>query len=96
MSIHLRSPFDAQANPVIAGHAAFFSLAAELKNAADYPKALMLLQSVDITLYLVAAIVIYCYGGSTVTSPALGSASTVVSKVAYGIALPTVRFSSLH
>ncbi|GCB24888.1 N amino acid transport system protein [Aspergillus awamori] len=84
--------FTAVANIVFAfsGHAAFFSLAAELKNPADYPKALMLLQSVDITLYLVAAIVIYCYGGSTVTSPALGSASTVVSKVAYGIALPTI------
>ncbi|GLA86735.1 hypothetical protein AtubIFM56815_011005 [Aspergillus tubingensis] len=75
---------------LISGHAAFFSLAAELKNPADYPKALMLLQSVDMTLYLVAAVVIYCYGGSTVTSPALGSASTVVSKVAYGIALPTI------
>ncbi|PWY89299.1 hypothetical protein BO70DRAFT_165101 [Aspergillus heteromorphus CBS 117.55] len=84
--------FTAVSNIVFAfsGHAAFFGLAAELKNPADFPKALVLLQSVDITLYVVAAVVIYCYGGSTVSSPALGSAGPVVSKVAYGIALPTI------
>jgi hypothetical protein len=63
----------------------------ELKDPRDFPKALMLLQSVDICLYILAAIVIYIYGGATVSSPALGSASPMVSKVAYGIALPTVR-----
>jgi hypothetical protein len=64
---------------------------AELKDPRDFPKALMLLQSVDVCLYILAAIVIYIYGGATVSSPALGSASPLVSKVAYGIALPTVR-----
>jgi hypothetical protein len=62
----------------------------ELKDPRDFPKALMLLQSVDICLYILAAIVIYIYGGATVSSPALGSASPMVSKVAYGIALPTI------
>ncbi|PYI03903.1 hypothetical protein BO78DRAFT_471677 [Aspergillus sclerotiicarbonarius CBS 121057] len=92
VNTNLYHGFTAVANIVFAfsGHAAFFGLAAELKNPADFPKALVLLQSIDITLYIVAAIVIYCYGGSTVTSPALGSASPVVSKVAYGIALPTI------
>ncbi|KAE8145747.1 transmembrane amino acid transporter protein-domain-containing protein [Aspergillus avenaceus] len=84
--------FTAVTNIVFAfsGHAAFFGLAAELKNPRDFPKALVLLQSIDISLYIVAAVVIYRYGGADVASPALGSASPVVSKVAYGIALPTI------
>jgi hypothetical protein len=41
-------------------------------------------------MYLVVTIVVYRYAGVEVASPALGSASRVVVKVAYGIALPTV------
>ncbi|KAL4802964.1 transmembrane amino acid transporter protein-domain-containing protein [Aspergillus unguis] len=84
--------FTAVTNIVFAfcGHAAFFGLAAELKDPRDFPKGLCLLQGIDICLYLVAAVVIYRFGGADVTSPALGSASPVVSKVAYGIALPTI------
>ncbi|KAE8386783.1 transmembrane amino acid transporter protein-domain-containing protein [Aspergillus alliaceus] len=84
--------FTAVTNIVFAfsGHAAFFGLAAELKDPRDFPKALCLLQSIDICLYIIAAVVIYRYGGAEVASPALGSASPIVSKVAYGIALPTI------
>lgn len=64
----------------------------ELKDPRDYPKALFLLQGTDICLYIVTAVVIYCYAGDDVASPALGSATPIVRKVAYGIALPTVRF----
>lgn len=78
-----------------AGHVAFFSFMAELKDPKDYPKSLCLLQGIDLTLYIVSAVVIYCYAGQDVTSPALGSASPVVRKVAYGIALPTVRSNHL-
>ena len=73
------------------GHGAFFGLMAELRNPRDFTKSLCLLQGVDISLYLIASVVIYRYAGDGVTSPALGSASPVVAKVAYGIALPTVR-----
>jgi hypothetical protein len=38
---------------------------------------------------LISAI-IYYYAGPLVTSPALGSASPLVSKIAFGIALPTI------
>ena len=41
-------------------------------------------------MYLIAAIVIYRYGGADVASPALGSTSPMVEKVAYGIAIPTI------
>lgn len=73
-----------------AGHVAFFSFISELKNPADFPKALWALQITATTLYLVVAIVIYRYAGPNVASPALGSAAPTVSKVAYGIAIPTV------
>ncbi|KAH1990499.1 hypothetical protein KXV33_007732 [Aspergillus fumigatus] len=72
------------------GHVAFFGFMAELRNPRDYPKSLFLLQGIDTCLYIIAAVVIYCYAGDDVTSPALGSASTIVKKVAYGIALPTI------
>lgn len=68
---------------------------AELKDAREYPKSLALLQVIDISLYTVTGVVIYCYAGAGVKSPALSSASPVVSMVAYGIALPTVGFSHL-
>ncbi|KAL4888866.1 amino acid transporter [Aspergillus ambiguus] len=72
------------------GHVAFFGFIAELKDPREYPKSLLLLQGTDICLYVVTAVVIYCYAGEDVTSPALGSASPVVGKVSYGIALPTI------
>jgi hypothetical protein len=63
---------------------------AELKEPRDFPKALTLLQTIDISLYLVTGVVIYYYAGADVKSPALGSISPLVSKIAYGVALPTV------
>lgn len=73
-----------------AGHVAFFSFISELEDPNQYMKALFTLQGADISLYLLAAIVIYRYGGPDVASPSLGSTSPTVQKVAYGIALPTV------
>ncbi|THC99783.1 hypothetical protein EYZ11_000713 [Aspergillus tanneri] len=73
-----------------AAHAAFFGFMSEMKDPKEFPKSLLLLQAVEISLYVITAIVIYRYAGSDVTSPALGSASPVVRKVAYGIALPTI------
>ncbi|PPJ57757.1 hypothetical protein CBER1_00215 [Cercospora berteroae] len=73
-----------------AGHVAFFTFISELKDPKDFPKALIFLQVWDISLYVVAAVVIYHYAGPEVASPALGSTTAVVKKVAYGIALPTI------
>ncbi|KAF7592374.1 hypothetical protein BBP40_000358 [Aspergillus hancockii] len=72
------------------GHVAFFGFMSELKDPKEYPKSLFLLQGIDVCLYIVTSVVIYIYAGQDVTSPALGSASPVVRKVAYGIALPTI------
>lgn len=73
-----------------AGHVAFFSFISELKDPRDFPRALYVLQVCDTTLYIIVAIVVYRYAGTDVASPALGSTGTIVKKVAYGMALPTV------
>lgn len=73
-----------------AGHVNFFSFISEMRRPEEYYKSLYLLQAADITMYTVAAVVIYRYGGPNVASPALGSTSSVVSKTAYGIAIPTI------
>ncbi|KAL4865084.1 hypothetical protein BDV12DRAFT_175146 [Aspergillus spectabilis] len=72
------------------GHVAFFGFISELKDPKEYPKSLFLLQGIDTVLYIVSAVVIYCYAGPDVTSPALGSSSPIIGKIAYGIALPTI------
>ena len=62
----------------------------EFRDLRDWPKALYVLQGTDTLLYLIVAVVIYRYTGSDVSSPALGSATPTVKKVAYGIAIPTI------
>lgn len=85
--------FSAVTNIVFAycAHVAFFGLIAEMEEPKDFPKALIMLQTFEIIFYTVAAVVIYYYVGQEVTSPALGSAGPILKKVAYGIAIPTVR-----
>ena len=61
-----------------------------MKVPTDYPKALFLLQTTDTAMYIVTAVVIYYFGGKEVQSPALGSAGPLISKIAYGVAIPTV------
>lgn len=87
--------FSAVTNIVFAycAHVAFFGLLAEMEEPRDFPKALIMLQTFEIIFYTVAAVVIYYYVGQSVTSPALGSAGPILKKVAYGIAIPTVRDS---
>ncbi|KAK0650126.1 N amino acid transport system protein [Lasiodiplodia hormozganensis] len=73
-----------------AGHVAFFTFISELKDPREFPKALFTLQAADTSMYIIVAIVVYRYAGPDVKSPALGSTGSVVKKVAYGIALPTI------
>lgn len=74
----------------IGAHVAFFGLLAEMEKPEDFPKAVVMLQSFEVALYVSAAVVIYWYVGNGVASPALGSAGPLLKKVAYGIAIPTV------
>jgi uncharacterized membrane protein len=73
-------------------HVSFFGIMSEMQDPKEFPKSLAMLQIVDTTMYVVTAMVIYCYAGPDVASPALSSAGPVMKKVAYGLAIPTVRF----
>ncbi|ESZ95062.1 putative N amino acid transport system protein [Sclerotinia borealis F-4128] len=86
------SAFNSVSNVVFAygGHVAWVSFIAELRDPKEFPKSLILLQAVDITLYFVAALVIYRYAGVDVASPALNSNTPLIRKIAWGIALPTI------
>ncbi|KAH7138207.1 transmembrane amino acid transporter protein-domain-containing protein [Dendryphion nanum] len=78
-----------------AGHIAFFTFISELRDPKEFPKALYLLQITDISMYIIVAVVIYRFTGGSVTSPALGSASNTVMRIAYGIALPTILLAGV-
>ncbi|RDW84781.1 putative N amino acid transport system protein-3 [Coleophoma cylindrospora] len=84
--------FNSVSNAVFAygGHVAWVSFISELRDPKEFPKALILQQSLDIILYVTASVVIYRYGGVGISSPALSSNSPMVKKVAWGIALPTI------
>ncbi|KAL3462647.1 transmembrane amino acid transporter protein-domain-containing protein [Aspergillus heterothallicus] len=88
---NLVSGFTAAANIVFSfsSHNTFFTIISELRDPRDFPKSLALLQSLDMTIYVIAAVVSYCYTGKDVPSPALGAAEPLISRIAYGIALPT-------
>lgn len=63
----------------------------EFKKPEDWPKAIALLQTVTISLYLITAIVIYVCVGNSITGPALSAASTIrMRKVIWAIAIPTI------
>lgn len=76
-------------------HVSFFGIMSEMQDPAEFPKSLAMLQVVDTVMYIVTAMVIYCYAGPDVSSPALSSAGPLMKKVAYGLAIPTVRLPSL-
>jgi hypothetical protein len=90
MTVFLMSISCSKLTFITAGHVAFFGFMSEMKEPASFPKSLYMLQIVDTALYVVAAVVIYYYGGEHVTSPALGSTGPTLRKIGYGIAAPTV------
>lgn len=77
--------------PSPASHSCFFGVIGEFKNPEDWPKALALLQIIDTSLYLIAAIVIYVYVGKDVPAPALLAATDFKWHIAiWAIAIPTI------
>ena len=85
------------ANIVISfsGHTAYFSFLSEMRQPREFKKSLALLNSLCISAYVVTAVVIYSFAGSNVASPALSSASDIVRKVAYGVAMPTIIIAGI-
>ncbi|KAF4220674.1 hypothetical protein CNMCM8980_001629 [Aspergillus fumigatiaffinis] len=73
-----------------AAHPAFFGYISEMKTPTDWPKTLCFVEVINTTLYTVTGMVIYRFAGQHVASPALGSSSPLMAKIAYGIAIPTI------
>ena len=78
-----------------AGTPGFFPIAAEMRDPAYYTKSVLACQSFQTATYIAIGCVIYYYCGSYVASPALGSATVLIKKVAYGIALPGLAVSTV-
>ncbi|GAA6034593.1 hypothetical protein JCM8097_005413 [Rhodosporidiobolus ruineniae] len=78
-----------------AGTAAFLPIASEMRNPRDFPKAVALCQTFVTVFYIVVGVVVYLYAGQYVASPALGTAGTLIKRVAYGLALPGLLAAAL-
>ncbi|KAJ4854162.1 transmembrane amino acid transporter protein domain-containing protein [Trichoderma breve] len=65
----------------------------EMHTPKDYIKSIWWLGIIEVVIYTVTGAVIYAFVGQDVQSPALLSAGSVVSRVAFGVALPVIFIS---
>ncbi|KAI1340085.1 transmembrane amino acid transporter protein-domain-containing protein [Xylariaceae sp. FL0016] len=70
-----------------------FSFMDEMHTPKDFVKSIWALGIIEIIIYTLTGALIYVFVGSEVQSPALLSAGTLVSKIAFGIALPVIFIS---
>ncbi|KAK4952985.1 hypothetical protein LTR10_008690 [Elasticomyces elasticus] len=70
-----------------------YSFMAEMHTPKDYVKSIWALGLIEIFIYTVTGGVVYAFVGSEVKSPALLSAGPLVSRIAFGIALPVIFIS---
>ncbi|EPQ30851.1 uncharacterized protein PFL1_01748 [Pseudozyma flocculosa PF-1] len=68
----------------------YLPIISEMRNPLDFKKSLTVLVAVQLVLYTIVGGVIYSNLGQYTTSPSLNSLSPTMSKVAYGIGLPTI------
>ncbi|KAH8734088.1 transmembrane amino acid transporter protein-domain-containing protein [Ilyonectria robusta] len=70
-----------------------FSFMDEMHTPQDFVKSIWALGLIEIAIYTLTGALIYAFVGSEVKSPALLSAGDLISKVAFGIALPVIFIS---
>ncbi|KAF5003624.1 hypothetical protein FDECE_9829 [Fusarium decemcellulare] len=70
-----------------------FSFMDEMHTPQDYVKSIWALGLIEIVIYTLTGALVYAFVGQDVQSPALLSAGTLISKVAFGIALPVIFIS---
>ncbi|KAJ5477038.1 N amino acid transport system protein [Penicillium diatomitis] len=70
-----------------------FSFMGEMHTPEDYTKSITVLGLIEIMIYTLTGAIIYAFVGPTVQSPALLSAGTTVSRIAFGVALPVIFIS---
>ncbi|CAI7572659.1 unnamed protein product [Penicillium glandicola] len=95
--VSFRDGFLAVTNIIFAylAHVAYFGFMSETEDPRTFNKSLAMLQIVDTVLYLISALLIYHYVGPDVQSPAILSLSPLMSKIAWGISIPTTILSGV-
>ncbi|KAJ5779780.1 hypothetical protein N7457_007500 [Penicillium paradoxum] len=101
--VSFRDGFLAVTNIIFAylAHVAYFGFMSETEDPRTFNKSLAMLQIVDTVLYLVSALLIYHYVGPEtatspgVQSPAILSLSPLMSKIAWGLSIPTTILSGV-
>ena len=78
-----------------AGTPAFFPIISEMRDPRYYTRALLICQGTVVAVYITIGCVVYCYCGSYIASPALGSAGVLMKKVCYGFALPGLLVTTM-
>ncbi|TGJ85208.1 hypothetical protein E0Z10_g3554 [Xylaria hypoxylon] len=70
-----------------------FSFMDEMHTPKDFVKSIWVLGIIEIVIYTLTGALIYSFVGQDVKSPALLSAGSLVSKIAFGVALPVIFIS---
>lgn len=70
-----------------------FSFMDEMHTPSDYVKSIWALGLTEVVIYTLSGALIYAFVGQEVKSPALLSAGPLVSKIAFGVALPVIFIS---
>ncbi|KAF4556418.1 N amino acid transport system protein [Elsinoe fawcettii] len=70
-----------------------FSFMSELHTPTDYVKSIWALGLIEIFIYTLTGGLIYAFVGPDVASPALLSAGSIISRIAFGVALPVIFIS---
>lgn len=70
-----------------------FSFMDEMHTPKDFVKSIWALGIIEIIIYTMTGALVYAFVGQDVSSPALTSAGDLLSKVAYGLALPVIFIS---
>ncbi|CZT20350.1 probable neutral amino acid permease [Ramularia collo-cygni] len=70
-----------------------FSFMSEMHRPQDYIKSIWALGIIEIFIYTITGALVYAFVGNGVRSPALLSASPLVARIAFGVALPVVFIS---
>ncbi|KAJ5579830.1 uncharacterized protein N7459_005815 [Penicillium hispanicum] len=96
-NVSFREGFLAVTNIIFAylAHVAYFGFMSETEDPRTFNKSLAMLQIIDTVLYLISALIIYRYVGPDVQSPAILSLSPLMSKIAWGLAIPTTILSGV-
>lgn len=70
-----------------------YSFMAEMHTPTDYVKSIWMLGLIEIFIYTLTGAMLYAFVGNEVESPAILSSSKLISRVAFGIALPVIFIS---